>query len=214
MKEVDFGSWPRREHYELFHRADYSHFNICANVDVSLFHEFVKREGLSFYYSMVWISSTVANQIAEFRYRIRDGKVVLHECVHPSFTDLTNSDNDLFKMVTVDLEDNMCDFMAKCRVQSENQTRYFPFDEIAGRDDLLYITCIPWVSFTMLTHTMQLNRDDSIPRISWGKYFQQDRRLLMPFSVQVNHALADGIHVGRYFEQLQQMLSTPGSLIE
>ncbi len=158
---------------------------------------------------MVWASSVVANQIDEFRYRIRDGRVVLHDRVHPSFTDITDPNDDLFKVVTVDLEDDFLAFMVKCRVQSVNQTRYFPFETIAGRDDLLFLTCIPWVSFTMLSHTMSLKRDDSIPRISWGKYIEQNGRLLMPFSVQVHHALADGIHVGRYFEKLQQMLTNP-----
>ncbi len=209
MKEIDLADWPRREHFGLFSQADLPHYNICANVDVTDFKSFTKTAGLSFYYSMVWVSSVVANQIDEFRYRIRDGRVVLHDRVHPSFTDIASSSEDLFKVVTVDLDDDFRAFVTKCCRQSENQTRYFPFEEIAGRDDLLYITCIPWVSFTMLSHTMSVKRDDAIPRISWGKYFEHDGRLLMPFSVQVHHALADGIHVGRYFEKLQQMLTNP-----
>jgi len=31
----------------------------------------------------------------------------------------------------------------------------------------------------------------------------------MPLSVQVHHALADGIHVGRYFNLVQEYLDEP-----
>jgi chloramphenicol O-acetyltransferase type A len=32
----------------------------------------------------------------------------------------------------------------------------------------------------------------------------------MPLSVQVHHALMDGIHVGRYYEKFQAYLDHPG----
>ncbi len=47
---------------------------------------------------------------------------------------------------------------------------------------------------------------DSNPKVTWGKYFKQDDRVLMPFSVQVHHGLMDGLHVGRYFEMLQRYI--------
>ncbi len=31
----------------------------------------------------------------------------------------------------------------------------------------------------------------------------------MPLSVQVNHALMDGVHVGRYYERVQAYLDNP-----
>ena len=31
----------------------------------------------------------------------------------------------------------------------------------------------------------------------------------MPFSVQAHHALMDGFHVGRYFQQAQNYLDSP-----
>ena len=44
----------------------------------------------------------------DFKYRIRDGKVVLHDKIHPSFTDMDHEGkDDLFKLVTVDLTDDI-----------------------------------------------------------------------------------------------------------
>jgi chloramphenicol O-acetyltransferase type A len=78
-----------------------------------------------------------------------------------------------------------------------------------GRDDLLYITSIPWVSFTGITHPVHMNPVDSIPRISWGKYFEEYNKIKLPLSVQVHHALADGVHMGQYFNNLQEILNNP-----
>jgi chloramphenicol O-acetyltransferase len=36
---------------------------------------------------------------------------------------------------------------------------------------------------------------------------------MMPFSVEVHHALMDGITVGRYLDRLQEMLLNPASYI-
>jgi len=47
---------------------------------------------------------------------------------------------------------------------------------------------------------------DSNSKISSGKYFKQEGRTLVPFSVQVHHGLMDGLYVGRYFEELQQCI--------
>jgi chloramphenicol O-acetyltransferase type A len=83
---------------------------------------------------------------------------------------------------------------------------FFPFEELK-RDDLVYITCIPWISFTHLSHTINLKRDDAVARISWGKYYTSNDCVLLPCSVQVHPALADGLHVGRYVEKLQEHLN-------
>jgi chloramphenicol O-acetyltransferase type A len=208
MKLIEIENWKRKEHFMFFSRMDYPQFNICMDIDVTNFLTFTKSKNLSFYYSMIYASTSVVNLIEDFRYRIRDGKVVLHDKIHPSFTDM-NSDknNDLFKMVTVDLEGDITGFVKKAKEVNASQKEYFRFDKLAGRDDLIYITCVPWISFTHISHTITLNRNDSVPRISWGKYYNAGNRILLPFSVQVNHALLDGFHIGKYINDLQSYIN-------
>lgn len=205
MKTIDMATWERAEHYKFFHAMDYPQYNICMDVDITNFLEIIKLKKLSFYYAMIYAAMAAANEVEEFKYRIHGDEVVLHERLHPSFTDLAQ-DSDLFKFVTVELEPNMEAFVTKAKEKSEQQKRYLPFEEMM-RDDLVYLTCIPWISFTHLSHTINLSKDDSVPRISWGKYYRQGDRVLLPYSVQVNHALVDGVHVGRYVEKLQDFLN-------
>ncbi len=205
MKIIDITTWKRAQHYNFFHKMDHPQYNICMNVDITHFLNKVKEHKLPFYYAMTYAAMAAANEIEEFKYRIRGEQVILHEQIHPSFTEITPG-TELFKIVTVDLERTMEEFITSAKNQSENQTEYFPF-HLMNRDDLVYITCIPWISFTHLSHTINLNRDDSVPRLSWGKYFTVGDKVLLPYSVQVNHALCDGLHVGKYMERLQDYLN-------
>ncbi len=207
MRFIDLDTWKRKDHFLFFQRMDYPQYNICMNIDVTRFLKFTKEKELSFYYSMIFAATTAVNRVEELRYRIRDGKVVFHEIVHPSFTDMSKDEkDDLFKFVTVDLEGDISEFVEKAKQASETQRDYFGMEKVAGRDDLIYITCIPWISFTHLSHTISLNKNDAVPRISWGKYFREGDKVLLPFSVQVNHALVDGFHVGKYIDVLQELL--------
>lgn len=206
MEYINLDNWKRKEHFNFFHRMDYPQFNICANIDVSKFLNFVKTQEISFYYAMIYAATHVANEIIDFRYRIREDKVILHEKLHPSFTELVDQEDDLFKLVTVELKDNLIEFVKYAKEKSRTQKEYFIFTELMGRDDFVYITSIPWISFTHLSHTITLNKNDSVPRISWGKYFHENNKVLLPFSVQANHALVDGVHIGRYFTKLQDYI--------
>jgi chloramphenicol O-acetyltransferase type A len=76
------------------------------------------------------------------------------------------------------------------------------------------MSAIPWVTFTSVMHPIHLHPIDSVPRIAWGKFFTEGSALKMPLSVQVHHALADGIHVGRYYTQVQEYLDQPERLME
>jgi len=205
MEYIDMENWKRREHFAFFHSLDYPQYSVCMNIDITHFLDVVRTNKLSLYYSLIYAVSTVANSSENFRYRIRDGRVVLHEKMHPSFTDMTPGD-DLFKIVTMDLSGDLLHFTEKAREASLAKTDYLPEEKTSLRDDLIYITCLPWVSFTSMTHPIRLSKDDAAPRISWGKYFADNGRVLLPLSIQVSHALADGLHVGEYVVRLQEYL--------
>ncbi|MGL3600382.1 CatA-like O-acetyltransferase, partial [Veillonella sp. ZSJB6] len=73
-------------------------------------------------------------------------------------------------------------------------------------DSLLYLTSVPWVTFTSISHPTHDQQHDTVPRIAWGKFTETGGRMSMPLSVQAHHALVDGVHVGRYYELLQAWL--------
>lgn len=210
MKKIDLNSWDRKEQFLFFYNADYPQFNICMNLDISNFLSFVKTQQLSFYFSMIFATTKVANEIQNFRYRINsEGEVVLYHSVNPSFTYLPpEGTSNLFKMIAVNMEADIFEFNKQAKAISESQTVFIDKELFTTDNNWLYLSCVPWIAFTHISHTITLNRNDSVPRITWGKYYREGDRILLPFSVQVHHALADGYHVGQYVELLQKYLSS------
>jgi chloramphenicol O-acetyltransferase type A len=207
MKFIDIENWKRKDHYNYFKGLSYPHFNICGNLDITSFYSYIKKNESPFFISLLYVSTKAANSIKEFRLRIREDKVIEHETVAPSFTMMTES--EVFSFCTVKFIDEFNDFKANTSKEIEKIKNNLTIEDEPGRDDLLYITSIPWVSFTSITHPVQMNPVDSIPRISWGKYFEENGKIKLPLSVQIHHALADGIHAGQYFNSIQEILDNP-----
>jgi chloramphenicol O-acetyltransferase type A len=210
MRYVDMDTWPRREHFEVFRTWGYPHFNLCANVDLTTFFPAVEEQGSSISIAIVYILARAANEIPEFRYRIRGDTVLEHEVVHPSTTILTK--DDLFTFCPLEYTQNFKQFAAGAEKQF-NYVRDHPTMEGPQDDAALYMTAIPWVSFTSFLHPFDLDNLDSVPRFAWGKFFEEGDKLRMPLNVQAHHAVMDGIHMGRWYEKVQDYFSQPDILL-
>jgi len=123
--------------------------------------------------------------------------------------------NSRFGFCTVDYRPDFSAFAGQAQAAVEHIRANPSLDDEPGRDDLLYITAIPWVAFTSLLHPIHMHPVDSIPRIAWGKFRPSGKfgpngdRLSMPLAVQAHHALLDGLHLGRFYEYMQILLDRP-----
>lgn len=207
MRQIDVQSWSRRDHFERFRDFDHPHFNICANVDLTRFHPAVKRHGISVTAAIVYVLTRAANSIPQFRYRIRGDGVVEHEVVHPSFTVLTNE--DVFSFCRPDYTEDFSRFAERVSESAAYVRKNPSVVDDPEVDDRLYMSAMPWLSFTSVMHPMNLSIPDSVPRMAWGKFFEEGQVLKMPLSVQAHHALMDGIHIGRFYSLVQEFLDNP-----
>jgi chloramphenicol O-acetyltransferase type A len=208
MREINFKNPHRQKHFEFFNSMNHPHFNITANVDITHLLPYLKKNKLPITPSIVYLVSRVANEISEFKWRIREGKVVEHNTVQPSFTVFTDV-ADVFSFCTVKYEKEAKVFIQKAFEKSEKMKKDPSFEDEIGRDDFLFLSSIPWVSFTSFKHAMRFHPSDSVPRIVWGKFFESNGRMQMPLSVQVHHAVVDGRHVGYYFQKIEEVANAP-----
>lgn len=207
MQHVHLQSWARRGHYELYRQFDQPHFNICATVDVSAFYPALKNLGTAFTVGVLYVLARAANDLPTFRLRMRDGEVVEHDTVHPATTVL--GDDGIFGFCTMDFHPHFGSFAIGAAEAMAAAKRQPTLRVETQRDDLLFTTSIPWISFTSFAHPTHLHPADSIPRIAWGKRFAEGDRLKMPLSVQGHHAMMDGAHMGQYYERVQAYLDRP-----
>lgn len=205
MEYIDLEHWPRKEHFQFFSGLSFPFYNVTTSLDVTGLRAYCKEKGLSFYYAMIYATLSVMNGLPDFCYKIRGERVVRHEKLDPSFVVL-EVETHLLKIVNVEFGGTLEEFCARCASRAATQTSHFPGPEDEKRDDLVYISCTPWFSFTSLSNEMDCDPDDSIPRVTWGKYEERDGKLLLPYAVQLNHRLLDGWHLGQLVNGVQKFL--------
>ena len=123
----------------------------------------------------------------------------------PSFTDLKPG-STLFHIVTLEAGEDLGDFCRRARAQSESQTEFLtagPWEP----DQEVYFTCLPWFPLTALTNERDGNPSDTIPRVSWGRWEEADGRTVLHLSLELNHRLLDGVHVGQFYTALNEFLT-------
>lgn len=204
MKIIDIETWKRRDHFHMYSQLAFPYLNINANVDITRLKSWTKFNGFSLFSAITYITSRAANQIPELRQRIRGDQVVEHEITRPAFTVLT--DDNTFGFSTIDYTEDFRVFNSFVQKGIEEARRNPSIHDEPGRDDMIFLTTVTWVSFTQITHPVPLNPPDSFPRISWGKFFEQGNQVLMPLSLMANHSLVDGLHVGLFFKSVQEMM--------
>jgi chloramphenicol O-acetyltransferase type A len=79
----------------------------------------------------------------------------------------------------------------------------------------LHMTTLPLVHFTHFSHARKVSpdEDDGTPAIALGAFQWEGERCWMPLNIEVHHALADGLHVGRFVQALQALLAAPQAIL-
>ncbi len=208
---VDLENWNRKETFEFFRAYEDPFFNVTAAVDVSELHDLCRSNGLSFSAACLYFSQKAANGVREFRIRLLEGELVEFERIEATQTIL--QPDETFSFCYFAAKPGLKDFVESARQSVKEYTAKRTFDVETERIDLIYYSVIPWFSFTSFKHASRSDRDQTVPRIVFGKYFQNGERQLMPVSVEVNHAIMDGIHVGKYYERFQHELNQCGTAL-
>lgn len=202
--------WDRREIFEFFSAASNPFYMASFNIDVTELYNFCHRSRLSFYYSLTFLCTKAMNSVENFRYVVKDGEVYLCPQRTPSCTDIP-AGSTLFHILTLELGEDIADFCARAKAMNESQKCFIDFSKECG--ELVYVSCLPKLELTALTNEMNLadpkHNDDSVPRISWGRYRSENGRKTLTLALEVNHRFIDGIHLGMFAERLEELLLRP-----
>ncbi len=191
-------AWPRKELFGFFSGISNPFYSVTFKLDVTRLYEFTKEQGLSFYYSLIYLSTNAINSVEAFRCALEGGEPVLLDRRSPSFTDL-HPGSESFHIVTMPCEGSIQDLCRSARERSRAQKTLL---SQADTKDLIYFSCLPWVELTALTNERDFDPDDNIPRLAWGKYNSFSGRKILHFSMELNHRFVDGVHIGRFNESL------------
>lgn len=203
MESVDLASWPRREIFEFFSPISNPFYAVSFRLDVTKLRAFTKARGLSFYHSLIWLCTRAMERVEAFSYAIAGDKVVRLSSRRPSFTHLPRG-SDQFRIVTLPCEGSLEDFCAAAKEKAESQDFFIDLKDEGI--DMIFFSCLPWLDVTGLTNERNLDADDAVPRIAWGKYVEENGRWMLGMSLEVNHRFIDGLHIGQFAKELEKLM--------
>lgn len=201
-QRIDLSTWNRRDHYKLFHDAEQPFFSVTVDVDVTGAWRLSREGRAPFFLSALYLLLRAVDATEAFKLRIRGDEVWLHERVGIGTTIMKH--DETFAFARFDLAATFEEFRVAGEGAIARVRQDLPLDPMPGQDDLVYHSTLPWLRFTSFTNAIA--RRDSIPRIVFGRVYEDGAAHRMPLSIEVHHALVDGLHVARLVERYEAEL--------
>ncbi len=206
MKEINIEKWNRKEHYEFFSSFKSPHFGFTANVKCTKTYAKAKETNQSFFALYFHKSLMAANSVSEFKYRIIDSKVYELDKVNGGTTIARDDHTFAFSLIEYDANFAIFNERLQKEIQEVKNSTGLRLNRDKQSIDLIRYTTIPWVSFTHILHPTNFDNTDSIPRISFGKFFEENNEKYLPVSVEGHHGLMDGYHISEFFRIFEELL--------
>ncbi len=204
IRNIDMDAYPRKSHFEYFRQMAYPYIGITANMDITDLFHLIKNNKLPFFLTVLYIAGNAANAIPEFRRRIKGSSIIEYSQCNTSHTVALEDETYCYCELNTSMNYQMFINYAQEK-QVLDKAKGLVNDE-SDSDSLLFVSCVPWISYTGIIQPVP-SPADSNPRITFGRYFEQSEKIFMPTTVLLNHALADGIHIAKFYENFGNISS-------
>lgn len=198
-RQIDLGGYPRADILRAFVNRQMPQFSVTCEVDVTGIHREARARGVSFFIAASHAVSRAVNAVPPFRHRVIDGALYEYERTDPGYT--VAREGELFTFCDgVHIEDFGA-YSAQARSRMD-KVRTEPDLTVREKHHMFFISCLPWLFFTAFTHPYDPIYA-YVPVITLGKFVQRGDAVIMPVGVQVHHGVVDGVHVARFYRELE-----------
>ena len=204
---IDCDTWSRGKLFRFYIDKMRMVMSMTVDVDVTSLKDYARKNAIAFYPLMLWTVSKVINSHEEFKYGWdEEGNLIRWDFVSPSYTDFHPEDESFTKMVTEYADDlfTFCDRVKADRERHKNARAILENQ----KPNFFDVSCLPWVKYKHFDiHVFDEGRFLA-PVVTWGRYERENGRLMMPLTMNIHHAVADGFHLSRFFREVQDVLDT------
>ena len=203
MKVIDLENYPRRTHYEFFKTLAYPYVGLTANVDVTDLVAKAKAENGSVFLACLYVVAHAANAVPELRQRMVKDMILQYD--HCDTAHTVAMPDDTFCNCRTDCRHSFSEFLVYGKACQQEAMQHHGFASTQPDETgLIFVSCVPWVSFTQVIQPAPIPADSN-PRIVMGKFIRENGKILMPLSIQANHALVDGRHLGQFYMEFEKL---------
>ncbi|MFT6818176.1 MAG: chloramphenicol O-acetyltransferase type A [Myxococcota bacterium] len=197
---LDVASWPRKQAFSFFSGFDDPWFNLTVEVDIAPFKAWCRTHEVRLSIGLWFVVAQAANAVPNFRYRVRQDQVWVHDAVRVGATALC--DDGSFVYVYYPRAESIFEFQTHALAELESRLAEGVLLPEQGEDDLLHCTSIPWLRFTSLKHASPGSGHGSVPKVALGKATPDGDAWWMPVNIEAHHGLVDGLHVGQFIDAM------------
>lgn len=201
---IDLETFPRRKHFEYFSFLQFPYVGTTADVDITQLRSVQQRNGYPFFLTMLYAAGKAIAAVPELMMRIKDEKIIMLRGVETSHT--IALDDGTYCYCTIRHGTGIGEFIERGKEDVEKAITSPSLDD-EDPISLVFISSLPWLSYTSLVQPVPLSPPDSNPRITWGRFRTEGDRTIIPVSILVNHALVDGIHIARFYSELEKAIA-------
>lgn len=204
---VNLNEWGRGSLFKFYIDKMRIVMSLTADVNVTNLRAYSKKNNLNFYPLMLWVVSKIINSHDEFKYSWDDaGNLIKWDFVSPSYTDFHADDENFVKMVTEYSDDlfEFCSRVDKDRQRHKNEQAIL----VNQPPNFFDVSCLPWIKYSHFDIHVFDEGKFLAPVITWGKFEEKDGKLIMPLTMNIHHAVADGFHLSRFFNEVQELMDS------
>ena len=203
---IDRESYYRKGVFRHFSEDCKCSTSMTARIDVTDFVEYSQKTKTKFYINFLYILTKVMNSREDYRmgYLWQTEELVCYDVINPTQY-VFHDDTETFTLVYTEYYADYAVFYSNALqdVEQAKKTREYGLD-MEHHPNWFDASCIPWLSYDSLHVELPDGYLFFAPIVNWGKYRRENGRLLMPVTVRLNHAIADGYLVANVFRLLQQ----------
>lgn len=209
-REVSIENWNRKSAFEFYSAYADPFFEVTGPLDFTELYNYCKQNKQSLFLHYLHAALLAANRIPEFKYRFQGKTVVEFDQIYGGST-ILKADKS-FAFCYFDYYEDAELFCKHAADKLETQKKVDWFEPASDQIDMIHFSTMPWISFTSMKHARNNDPRNAIPKIVFGKYYDDSKGgKLIPLSVEVNHCLMDGYHVGLFFQEVENIFRSYGS---
>lgn len=208
FKLIDTSSWKRKPYFDHYFNQIRCTYSITVNIDITNVLSFKDRNKVKLYPLLIYVISKAVNKYEEFRTAINErGEIGVWGTLSPCYT-VFHKDSESFSNIWTEWNDDLNLFLSNFE---QDNKRFGQIDRIDAKPNtpanVFPISSLPWTTFTGFNLNIFADGTYLLPIFTYGKYFKDGDRYLIPLSIQVHHAVCDGFHVSRLINEIQQECS-------
>ena len=204
-KVIDRETYYRKGVFRHFSEDCKCSTSMTARIDVTDLVNYSKEAGTKFYINFLYILSKVLNSREDYKmgYLWQTEELICYDVINPTQY-VFHEDTETFTLVYTEYQVDYKAFYANVLQEMEKakNTREYGLD-LENHPNWFDASCIPWLSYDSLHIELPDGYLFFAPIVNWGQYRKENGRLLMPVTVRLNHAIADGFLVANVFRLLQ-----------